>query len=414
MPASICGPIDAIQNYGATIIGLFLKKRIQLQRLAKLLTDSAISIPIPNLNALMKLSDITAATYNQLRGSCPQLGLPPASKGLGQLQNAVRGGYSQILNDLRDHPAQALQSLDDELGKLLGEAESQLFKVIGPGMSFAKCLSALCHTGEQLAASASDFPAAVSSTFQQLKDDNKFYGSLLDDTQKALAARVTAVQAGIAALIDLPVQPEAATSTSEAEPPPSPGTYVQQGLAGNDPNAGNNAQAGGTTTQDGSRGGVIDGSGQPGETVNQGIADLYRDGYGVNPRTGEVVPMQTLVRQGLCGVAVRETLEKEGAISGNPGLASAYQYDGYLSGLARDPNSGWVAVYVADRSQIPADGITVYNAVVPDSSQRGGYYNGHVQFGPQYNGGKDAAPNWTGSQRGVGGVYYQYTRKTGG
>lgn len=407
--ADICGSIDAIQNLGANIIGLFLKKRIQLQRLAKLISDAAFDVPIPNIGSLLKLSEIGQATYNQLRASCPQLGLPPASKGLGQLQNAVRDGYQGLINQMRDHPAQALKGLEDELGNLLGQAEAQLFKAIGPGMNFAKCLSALCHTGETLAAAAENFPNEVAAQFQSLKDNVSNYGKLLDQSQQNLLNRVQAAQTGLTQLIDIPRAADILPHGGDDIPPSFIGSILAPGDAAN---AGNDARAGGTGIQSGAEFTAAGGAGD-GTVADSRVADVYANGFGLD-KDGNRVSMSSLVRDGYCGMAVRQTLEQTGYFPSNPGLSSGYMYADYLNALAADPNSGVRAVYVTDRSQVPADGITVYDAITRNPRESGGVFNGHVQIGSNYNGSGRIADRWIGQDRnGVGGVYYQFTRPPG-
>ena len=93
-----------------------------------------------------------------------------------------------------------------------------------------------------------------------------------------------------------------------------------------------------------------------------------------------------LVRQSLCAQAVRLTLQDAGAIPGNPNLGSAYQYYGYLSGLSNTPGSGWSAHYASDLSQVPAGGVTVFDAVDRNGGTSTGYTHGHIMIGSDYNG----------------------------
>lgn len=208
MDSGICGTLGAIQNQATSLLGLALRKIIQLQRLAQLLVTSGVGIPLPNINGLLALSQIGPATYNQLRAACPLLGLPPLNtQSLDELISAVRSAYQQLQNDLMIHPFASLAGLDDQLNEVLNKVEGEIFKAIGPGISMLQCLNALCNSGAAISATAKN---AV-NTFQQTTSASN-YATVLNGSMKAQVGQYQTIGKGLSSLLDVP------TTTSPTTP----------------------------------------------------------------------------------------------------------------------------------------------------------------------------------------------------
>jgi hypothetical protein len=144
---------------------LLNRKFFALRRLAQLLEQAGdLTGFIPDITALIPLSQIDLLLYEQLRNACPFLNLPPSdtntvNESLGKLQGLVAQAYAQILALLINHPWQRW----DELTRILNEYQTKLNVAALVGQDFLTCLSTACATIE-----AGEFATMVSGCSAEL------------------------------------------------------------------------------------------------------------------------------------------------------------------------------------------------------------------------------------------------------
>lgn len=120
------------------------RKFTTLRRLGELLENAVDpSRLVPFLPNLINVNSITLDTYQQLRSSCPFLGLPDIyDDGLGQLQGILFGAYQDLVNKLKIHPWSKLGKLQDELDRI----QSSINVAFADVEKYLLCANAACAT----------------------------------------------------------------------------------------------------------------------------------------------------------------------------------------------------------------------------------------------------------------------------
>lgn len=138
---STCGVIDALADYQIKVLQAINGKFLALQRIADLLEQLGdISGFLPNISALIPISQIDLNLYEQLRSSCPFLNLPPASINaeatLDNLRAEVNAAYGRLLAQLSQNPLNRLGKLQAKL-----DAFQKQFNISAlGGIDFMRCL----------------------------------------------------------------------------------------------------------------------------------------------------------------------------------------------------------------------------------------------------------------------------------
>lgn len=179
-------------------INSFMKKRIQLQRIAQLLFNAGLGVPLPNINQLLPISQITPQFYNQLKASCPMLPLPStAALGLNDLKKQVDDAYAFLQQYLQYHPFQQMGQLQDQLNDLLGAVNS-LFGSVGGASSILGCLNGICTAGSQIGIYTQDFNTNVRNDFQKIVNQyGDAFGAVLTAPMQQATDQVDALQSSL-------------------------------------------------------------------------------------------------------------------------------------------------------------------------------------------------------------------------
>lgn len=174
MPADItpCQLLSSLQFTQAKLLHELNAQLRSLQRIAQLLEQGGLaSIALPNISALVPVSSLTPAVYNQLRVACPMLNLPAVGVGLAGVQATLSKAYKSLLNHVHAHPWFRLGNLQAIIDKKLNLAKEALI------IKWANCAAAICNGVDNgLAITQSQFEAnlnALNGPFQVLNDNQK-------------------------------------------------------------------------------------------------------------------------------------------------------------------------------------------------------------------------------------------------
>lgn len=199
---SICNLADALQTAVAQVLNFFLLRLTQLKRLAAMLEQLGFLIKLPQLDALLALTQIDQVIYAELRRICPALQLPDYSGGeLSKIRNQVANAYRMLSGNLLQHPWSQLGGLQTLVDSVANQATSQLTKLLGGDVNILACLVSLCNS--DVAALEARVGAPIANAVKQLSSAsaagieidltggfNNSSVNLLSPNQKALHAFV--------------------------------------------------------------------------------------------------------------------------------------------------------------------------------------------------------------------------------
>lgn len=195
-----CAALAALAQFQLDVLRKLNRKFDQLQRLAELLEQLGdVTTLIPNISALIPVSQINVATYIQLQQSCPFLGLPPVSEGsLDELKNRVVAAYESMIGKLLNHPFSRLDKVQGYLKNFQTDINAG-GAVIG---DYLTCLLAICNTVGQAGTlfdkiTSSDINKEVSSYAKNFVQNG---GEVLSAGAKLKAAQVNTTVTQLRAL----------------------------------------------------------------------------------------------------------------------------------------------------------------------------------------------------------------------
>jgi hypothetical protein len=214
----VCGVIDALSDFQQKIIDAINSKFAALRRLAEMLERLGdLTGFLPDLSKLVPISSLSLSIYENLRSSCPMLGLPPGqgspAQVLGNLQAQVDAAYGSLLAQLDLNPLSRLSKLQT---KLDGYQQQFNLSVLGGG-DFMRCLQAACQATVAVAGTVSNLskttPAQVTKSATTYLDNMVTkQGKILTAAQEAKVSDWSATRDALNKLrdvpaIDLPVLP---------------------------------------------------------------------------------------------------------------------------------------------------------------------------------------------------------------
>jgi len=162
--ASACAVVDIVRSDAVGQL-IQLQQRFQaLQRTVILLRGFVNSVALPAFPNLPALATLNTTVYDQIRSSCPGLGLPvldsalvaslPGISQLDQIRAQYQQAVSGALDKLEQHPLNMINQLQFELDTQI----DKVLKAIGPFDQFAKCV---CNTLSQINSGAEVEQASV-------------------------------------------------------------------------------------------------------------------------------------------------------------------------------------------------------------------------------------------------------------
>ena len=222
---SACGVIDALADYQIKVLQAINAKFLALRRLADLLEQAAdVSGFIPNVGVLIPISAIDLRLYEQLRDSCPFLGLPPAQGDpdviLANLRAQVDAAYGRLTAMLTQNPLNRLSKLQAKL-----DAYQQQFNIAAlGGIDFMRCLQAACQSVLGVTTAVSNLSNLNNNDVTAIAKQyaNNFVkegGRVLTNQQQSKASALASAQGQIDVLRDTPGLPS-------LPPPANPPTSV--------------------------------------------------------------------------------------------------------------------------------------------------------------------------------------------
>lgn len=144
---SICNVADALQTAVAQALNFFLLRLTQLKRLAAMLEQLGYLIKLPQLDALLALTQIDQIVYAELRRICPALQLPEfGGDELNKIRSQVANAYKMLAGNVLQHPWSQLGGLQSLVDSVASQTNSQLTKLLGGNVNILACLVSLCNT----------------------------------------------------------------------------------------------------------------------------------------------------------------------------------------------------------------------------------------------------------------------------
>jgi hypothetical protein len=142
LEADPCKLVNSILAYEDQLIAAVMSKFDSLQRLVELLFEMGESVlnAIPRPSDFLPVISIDMSLYTQLRGACPQLGLPPVGElPLNKLQEEVDAAYLEFFSKIyMNHPWGLIQSYRSQVNDAMNDAFNKL------GRPWLVCAATAC------------------------------------------------------------------------------------------------------------------------------------------------------------------------------------------------------------------------------------------------------------------------------
>jgi len=209
MAVPICNLSNLLADYQYKLLVLLNSKFDSLRRLADLLEGLGdLSSLLPPLSSLFPLSQIDLSLYENLRTSCPALGLPPVEDPINEeiekLRARVGEAYDRILRDLRSVPWVRMGKIQDEIEKF----RNKVGGVLDISGEYLECLQAACDVADAASETWGSIKgvktADIRSNVSKYNENFTVLGvNILTNEQKAKVREVERIQEEIKRLIDV-------------------------------------------------------------------------------------------------------------------------------------------------------------------------------------------------------------------
>lgn len=292
----LCATLEALQAGATDQLTKLLGRFGALKRLADLLYDAGLDVPIPDPSQLIPVDLIDLDKYNQMASLCPGL-LPPVNGNvLNDLRSAVQSAYLQLMQLVDVHPFTKLGLLQSQVDGLIDEAEAAFAKRIGPGIRAIDCAMAICGAVGQVGAYPPDVMAQVLANYQSGIGLGGGNATVLSPDQIKAASNAADSRQNIASLLSptLGVSSTSAGFSVSVSSRPGTSTVLMQGPQGSQGVQGSKGDQGPQGFQ-----------GSKGNVGNQGPAGGPQGFQGVRGFQGTQGPQGTQGNQGYQGAGAQ-------------------------------------------------------------------------------------------------------------